>query len=61
MGFYASSVRTRVVNSDSTNIFGRIENLLGSREPEGVNRWNVISFAYSIAYADSFDSDVLEE
>lgn len=38
MGFYASSVRTRVVNSDSTNIFGRIENLLGSREPEGVNR-----------------------
>lgn len=38
MGFYASSVRRRVVNSDRANIFGRIENLLGSREPEGVNR-----------------------
>lgn len=29
----------RVVNSDRANIFGRIENLLGtSREFEGVNR-----------------------
>lgn len=69
MGFYASSITTRVVNITSgfstnanihprqnTKFIVRIVYLLDGGGLEGVNRREIISFAYSIARADSFDS-----